>query len=405
MKNNVINVVWCDDNIESLYNESRKELFANHNCYLYKKAKRVNDLKDILKEDKEFIDAVIVDFNVGENEFIPKEMSASGFQWIHKHLEEYSPLPFYLFSGRDRSFINKKYADYDWEMEGDYFFSPNENIESKRNRYYHLQDLDELLTNLEEEVSNICTPEFKIRQEYSKAFKVINKFNLEGSVFIDILLSNENIDRYKIIHKANPLRMVIENLISKLENENIIPEGYSLNKMHELLRGDDKINSIKYSSEHYMHASLADAFKFFIDYTQDGSHDKESTKGNNKLTEEFVNYLRKSKDIYIIKALAIICLDIIQWLGDFHNHYVGYTLFENFKPFETEVLSLKTVAGKEGAIVKDSEGRVYFVLQPTIEKYKYKVGSKVRVFKRDATNKYFGDYFAIGENLDVKNIG
>jgi hypothetical protein len=29
----------------------------------------------------------------------------------------------------------------------------------------------------------------------------------------------------------------------------------------------------------------------------------------------------------------------------------------------------------------------------------------VKVFKRDATKKYFGDYFAIGENLDVKNIG
>ena len=115
-----------------------------------------------------------------------------------------------------------------------------------------------------------------------------------------------------------------------------------------------------------------------------------------------MNYLRKSKDIYIIKALAIICLDVIQWLGDFHNRYVGYTLFENFKPFETEVLSLKTVTGIEGAIVKDSEGRVYFVLQPTIEKYKYKVGSRVKVFKRDATKKYFGDYFAKGENLDVK---
>lgn len=405
MKNKCINIVWCDDNIDSLYNESREELFANHNCYLYKKAKRANDLKDVLKEDKEFIDAVIVDFNVGENEFIPKEMSANGFQWIHKHLEEYSPLPFYLFSGRDRNFINKKYADYDWEMEGDYFFSPNENLESKRNRYYHLQDLDELLTNIEEEVSNICTPEFKIRQEYSKAFKVINKFNLEGAVFIDILLSNENIDRYKIIHKANPLRMVIENLISKLENENIIPEGYSLNKMHELLRGSDKINSIKYSSEHYMHASLADAFDFFIKYTQNGSHDKENTKEDNKLTKEFVNYLRKSTDIYIIKALAIICLDIIQWLGDFHNHYAGYTLFENFKPFEAEVLSLKTVKGKEGAIVKDSEGRIYFVSQPTNEKYKYKVGSRVKVFKRKTTSNDFGDYFAMGENLDVKNVG
>ena len=52
------------------------------------------------------------------------------------------------------------------------------------NRYYHLQDLDELLTNLEEEVSNICTPEFKIRQEYSKAFKVIKaKASVRGFLF------------------------------------------------------------------------------------------------------------------------------------------------------------------------------------------------------------------------------
>lgn len=382
MKNKCINVVWCDDNIDSLYNESREELFANHNCYLYKRAKTANELKNILKEDIDFIDAVIVDFNVGENEYIPKEMSASGFQWIHKHLEEYSPLPFYLFSGRDRSFIDKKYADYDWEMVGDYFFSSNENIESKRNRYYHLQDLDELLTNIEEEVGNICTPEFKIRQEYSKAFKVINKFNLDGQVFINILLSDESIDRYKIVHKANPLRMVIERLISELVKENIIPEDCSFNGLSALLRDRDRY------PDYYMRKSLADAFKFFVDYTQDGSHD------NRKLKVEFVNYLRNSNDIYIVKSLAIICLDVIQWLGGFHDFYAECTLFDSFEPFEpfeTEVLSLRTVKGKEGAIVKDNEGKVYFIRQKPSDRYS--VGDRVRVSERETTSLEHGDYY------------
>ena len=321
-------------------------------------------------------------------------MSASGFQWIHKHLEEYSPLPFYLFSGRDRSFINKKYADYDWEMEGDYFFSPNENIESKRNRYYHLQDLDELLNNIEEEVSNIATSEFKIRQEFSKAFKTINKFKLDGQVFIDILLSDESLDRYKLINKANPLRMVIESFISKLEEEYIIPKNYPLNSLHELLKGNDNKYKTRYSSQHYMHKSLADAYKFFIDYTQDGSHDK------NWLHKDFKDYLRKSRDTYIVKSLAIIGLDIINWLGDLYNDYIEYKPFK--ESFKAVVKEIKTVKNQEGAIVTDDLGQVYFIKQAN-GKYKYIPGSNIEVFDITTTTKEFGDFYAKGKNLDIKD--
>ena len=66
--------------------------------------------------------------------------------------------------------------------------------------------------------------------------KTINKFKLDGQVFIDILLSDESLDRYKLINKANPLRMVIESFISKLEEEYIIPKNYPLNSLHELCK-------------------------------------------------------------------------------------------------------------------------------------------------------------------------
>jgi hypothetical protein len=59
---------------------------AHHKCILYEKAKSSDELKKILSEKKDYIDAVIVDFNVGASELLPNKKSASGFRWIHEHL-------------------------------------------------------------------------------------------------------------------------------------------------------------------------------------------------------------------------------------------------------------------------------------------------------------------------------
>ena len=396
MNNKQINIVWCDDNIDSFDNEHYHEMLAHHKCILYEKAKSSDELKKILTEKKDYIDAVIVDFNVGASELFPDKKSASGFRWVHEHLEDFSPLPFYLYSGREWDFIKGKYDDFEFSMEDDYFFKENKNVSSKRNRYFQSDELEDLLKMIEEEVIVIGTPEFKIRQEYHKAFVAIDQFGLDADVFMKIMLSDENIDRYDLCANANPLRMVIENMISRMADDGILPLYYidNLNAVPKLLSGDEN-DSHFYSTEHYMPKSLSQAFNFFLTYTQDGSHNK------NYLTIEFHKYLESTKDLYIIKALAIICLDIISWSYSFYKKYIELKPFKITLPFRGKVSKLVEVKGKSGALVYGNNGIILFVPQPNLEKYKYNVGTNIEITDVRPTSKEYGHLYCYGKNLDV----
>jgi hypothetical protein len=166
-----------------------------------------------------------------------------------------------------------------------------------------------------------------------------------------------------------------------------------LNAVPYLLAGKE-VDSKFYSSEDFMPKSLVDAFKFFLDYTQDGSHNK------NYLTIDFHNYLKTSKDIYIIKSLAIICLDIIKWFSSFYDKYLELKPC-GFVPFKGIVKEIKKVNGKEGAIVYDDKGKKYFVVQYPDEIRKYRIGTNVEITSVKSTSKEYGDYYCYGKNLDI----
>lgn len=386
-----INIVWCDDSIDTIWDNNVSDLFAIHNCHLLKKTKTSQELKKILEDPKVYVDAVIVDFNVGESDQIPASDSASGFRWVHEHLDSYRQIPFYLYSARDYDFIRNKYSSFEFNIDDDYFFNPNKNVESHRNRYFQPLELEELAKMIEEEVGEISTPEFKIRNEFSQAFDTLEEFELDKVVFMQILLSDESVDRYEICNKANPLRMVLEKMVSKLQENGILP-AKKLNELPSLLRGTDN-DSNRFSPEDYMHKSLFKAFKFLLEYTQDGSHDKETDL-------EFKEYLKSSRDNYIVKSLAIIALDVIRWMGQFYEKYKDLKPFA-FEPFTAKAIDIIKVKGTEGAIVKDSEGKTYFVPQSPNPRYRYSKGSTIKIISRRTTSPEFGDYFAFGRNLDV----
>lgn len=404
MKNKLINVVWCDDAVEKYDNPDYHKLFDNHNCVLFRKAKTSNELRTILADERDNIDAVIVDFNVSDTELIPDSNSARGFRRVHEHVEDYAPIPFYLFSALDFDSIKRKYAEFEFPMEGDYFFSENRYVQSRRNRYFKANQLDDLLTMLEEEVAFVCTPTYRIRQEYSEAFAAINKFSLDGDVFLKILLSDENIDRYELINMANPMRMVIEGLVSRMDSAGVIPTWYvnQLNKVPDLLSGHTA-ESCYYSSqdEFFMPKPLFNAFNFFLSYTQDGSHNK----NKDYLNLAFREYLKSQKDIYIVKALAIICLDIIKWAKQFYEKYQPSQLFPfTFKPFEGQIKELTILKGKQGGVVYDSNGCKYFIAQFK-NQFMFKVGTNVKIksiseaiYQKDGELVYV---VSSGKNLDV----
>lgn len=389
-----INVVWCDDAIDTLNTKTNKELFNSHNCHLFKTAHNSDELKTTLDQFKDYVDAVIVDFNMGEKNLTPGNNEASGFRWVHEHVNDYNPIPFYLFTGRDKEFIDSKYNDFEFSKEDDYFFKPNSNVSTKRNRYFQSNEFEDLLSMIEEEVSVIYTPSFKIRQEFSEAFNAIDMLGLDADVFLNILKADEGIDRYDLCTKANPLRMVIENMISVMESEGVIPSSFAqnLNKVPNLLEGRENQSHL-YDSQDYMPKSLATAFKYFLNYTQDGSHDK------NYLNLEFKKYLSDTKDIYIVKSLAILGLDIVKWCYTFYEKYKQFQLF-TFRPFTTRVSSIVNVDGEDGAIVYDSDNKKYFIPQRT-DIHRYYVGTNVTIQERRITQSKFGDYYARAKNEDA----
>lgn len=420
MENKLIRIVWCDDIVDKYANdESYQERFKYYNCVLYQKARTSNELETILKEKKDCIDAVIVDFNVDNSNLTP-ENSARGFMWTHEHIKDYAPIPFYLYSARDYGFIVRKYIDFDYAdsesaMKNDYFFCENNNVESKRNRYFQADDqFEDMLKMITEEVPKVCSPEYIIRQEYHEAFEAISKLGIdENNVFekdfMRIMLPDKTKDKRELCNVFNSFRQIIEKMVSKLVDEYIVPSIYkdSLNDIPYLLSGNNKNSSTKnikndsqiYSHEDRMPPALFHVFRFLLDCIQDGSHHKTS------LEIKFQDYIQSTADIYIIKALAIICMDIIKWMDSFYNKYKSLKPAKLEDVLEGFVKELKTVRGKEGAIVIINEKK-YFVRQyPPDDTRRYKTGHKVAINKSDidSTTKDFGDFYCkIGNNLTAK---
>ena len=374
-----INIVWCDDNIENVANKTKQEKFALHGCNIFRTAKTSNELKEILSANENYIDAVIVDFNMSDSKQIPGKEEASGFRWIHDNIHNYPSIPFYLFSGRDKDFIIEKYHQYDIPTDNDYFLSNNPYVSSGRNRHFQADETEEMLEMIVEEVEVHHSPAFRIRQEYSEAFAAIDKFGLDGNVFINILNFDAQRDKPSdILTSANSIRTIIEKYMSQFSSEGIIPNDTKLNDIPNLFSGKDQFDknqglkkSDRFAHDDRMPESLFIAFKqLLIDYTQDGSHDKDN------LTIHFRNYLEKTGDIYIVKALAIICLDFIRWASSFYDKYESIKPFA-FLPFEAQIEEMSDNSHEiEGGIVHYNNQTI-FVKQCKTEAYHFKKGTRV----------------------------
>lgn len=404
-----INIVWCDDQ-EGLVRKHVEDLLPCYNCKILAWFKQTDELEKFLKDNIVLCDAVVVDFNIDINNPNPQRDTARGFQHVHNILDNYKDIiPFYLYSAREIEFIKAKYKSYDYDEENDYFFKSISNSNKHNRIFLSLSSTESLLSTIVEEVTFKNTPEFKIRQEFAEAFEALQGFEIDVSdirILVDILLydnpDRSNLKEFDVQHSINSLRMIIDLIHGKFKSKGLIPEDCSLNKFPEFLES-------KYSGEypddlHIVSKSLVYAFGFFLKYAQDASHD------NDSLELGFKKYLLNSSDIYIVKALVIIELDIVRKLWDFYN--TVEPTFEPFKPFIAKVSKIVsvTVASKmkdvEGAIVVDDEEKKYFIKQPDKEKYRYKEGNMVRILGRKKTEPKFGDFYVdrkFVENLDVKN--
>ena len=307
--NKNINIVWCDDQIDLLIDEIQ-EILNDHNCSVIK-TKTAQEMINVLKENQNLIDAVIVDFNLGQRNAIPDREQADGFRYIHERREDYPHIPFYLCSGRDWDFIERIYGELQFTTDNDYFFCENENVVDGGQRYFQKNQIPALLDMLVEEVNTINTRSYKIRQEYFEAFEAIKKFGLNEDLFVKLLSlpnNSQNVDNY-----PNQLRCELDALFGKLHKEDIYPD--SKTNRNSIL----KCIEISNQKDNKLFTGIVN---YLVPILQDGSHNGE---------EAYVKKcLQEYNDLYIVKTLTIMCLDLIKWFNCFYEEN------KEKKPFKFE---------------------------------------------------------------------
>lgn len=365
-----INIAWLDDQIDILARDN-EELFKTKNCYIKYKAKTAEQLQSFLDEHRDMVDAVIVDFEVDSTN--PNaETSTSGFQKMAYIRDKYLPIPFFLcsrFNLQDIENLSKGLG----VQEKDYFLKPDEN---GRRRYCQKSEMSSLVEMISAEFENISTPQFNVRQEFYKAFKAVERFGLDEETFVSLLTIDEKTNYQKLSEKPVELRKEIEKLFTRLGEEDVLPSK----KLNEVVKWFEAPSpNSKIDSDYLMPEALVMSLHLFAELTNNSAHPL-----------HFDEYLKDSRDVYLVKALTIICLDIVKWFNDgYYDRYKDDRPF-HFVPFAALVIDKVEREGKQALLVKH-EGEEY-VLQKNYN-VKVNIGDKVKVKGRAKDTYYRKDYY------------
>lgn len=312
MKNmaaNVYNVIWADDEIDSFRRDkSVVSVMESQNVKLLDFAHTSSELKEILMEKEDMVDAVITDGNFDKKRTINfNDRSTSGISDVLTFISEFNRkriIPFFLYSGK-KKLLKEKFTD----GELDYF--------EQRGRIFEKGNLDKMLIKIKEEVDYINSVQFRIRNKYRKEFEAAKL--IEGAI--------ENIERgllylyedssWKDIQDYfNPARKIVERIMDRCIEMNILPPHISLNTAQKILQGtlSDYCLSVP-----LMEKPLAESLRFFLSITQDGSHDA------NDLQLGVDQYVRQTKNVNLYLSILHIAMDLLLWHERMHKKYENNT--------------------------------------------------------------------------------
>ena len=296
---NVYNVVWADDDIDALIVRYEKR-FTNNGIHIIGRAHNGEELELCLSEKMHMIDAVIVDANFNESETdIDDERDTSGLSFTRSHLlKQYSSIPFILFTQRSDEMIADKYRN-----------TPKFKSEFPRHvRWFKKNDEDELIEMFEaikKEADYRKSDSFRIRNKYAKEFEAAMLIeeateNLQrGLLYLYEDNSWKNVQDY-----FNPARKIVERIMTKCKEKNLLPQEISLNNASRMFSGLDCGYSFK---KEIMPKPLAESLFYFLKITQDGSHDDfDMSLGVDK-------YVRETQNINLYRTILYIAMDILLW--------------------------------------------------------------------------------------------
>lgn len=296
----VYNVIWVDDEIDSLISDMATKRCLKLNGIEIISAHNALELREKMDVCYDRIDAVITDANMSKRKDTPNdERDLSGFEDVKSCIEKYNQkrdIPFYLYSGRGE-FLSERYGN-----EGLEYFEAN-------NRIFSKGELDNLLKQLRKEVEHINSLSFRIRNKYQKELEAASVIEGNEGFIFDALMYDYSENWGNTQDYFNPARKVIERVFDACKKLGVIPQLAELNSFGNFLQNKDSVFEIKENCE-IMPKPLVYSLEYFLGITQDGSHGA----GDLKLGVDA--YVRNSKNINLFRTILYIVMDICLWYKD-----------------------------------------------------------------------------------------
>ena len=208
-------------------------------------------------------------------------------------------IPWFVYTGGDYEGVEHleyiiKERDYDDRL---FYEKPKE-------RYELYNKINEVASNNEI---------FLLRKKYPREFEAAAKIDEATKLLIEGLTYKYNEDWKDVQDYFTPARKILERIVDKLKEQKKLPPISKLNTMGKLLANgkvEDDECSYEFKKE-VIPAPLAHSLQFFLDITQDGSHDN----GDLKLGVDA--YIRKSHNTNLFNSILFITMDLLLWYMDY----------------------------------------------------------------------------------------
>lgn len=238
MSQSVYNILWADDEIETI----TKALFFEQNLKashinLLGTATNAEDLEALMKKYDGQVHAVVIDANFNRKKMldIKEEGSRKDFSGLRycaiRLIPDYSAsIPFFLYSQRGAEELRKACEEGD-ELE---YFLREENLD---NWIPKGKGTAALYPKIIEKVDLMNSSEYQIAQRFHRELQIAKRIPKAEKLLLEglRLAYEDDISDVSVEDLFNPLRKLVERIMAACHREKILPKIGSLNQFQRFL--------------------------------------------------------------------------------------------------------------------------------------------------------------------------
>lgn len=298
-------VILIDDEVDVFCTEERVARCLEEGVELMR-AHNIGELTRLLELYDGQVDALItgVNFGAGEDGVAADDQDSSGFNKVQQIVEKNRGMgrmfPYYICTDRPE-LVEERYLRY------------NQLRELVHNgRIFHKDDFWTLIAKLKQDVDEINSPAFRIRNLYALELQAAKDCVQADKLLLDILVYCESgaHDPQDTINYFNPLRKLVENIQDQCAHLRIIPEEIrTLNEFKRFVQGRSENGCQIVDGQKIMPQTLARSLAYYLDVVQDASHSWEDLKLG------VDDYVRQQQNTLLLQTMVTIALELCLWFN------------------------------------------------------------------------------------------